>query len=160
MSWINSPRNVKGLAWTMLASALFVVPLPAQTTSGSITGVVVDAQRGVIPNAKVTATEQDRRFSFTANTNDSGTFVFAQVPPGTYAIEVQSSGFKKYERRGIDLNANDKLSVGDLVMEVGQLSEQVEVSASAVQLQTESAERSTALVAKQMENIAVNGRSY
>ena len=160
MSWITSLRNVKGMAWTMLALALISTPSPAQTTSGSITGVVVDAQRGVIPNAKVTATEQERRFTVEATTNDAGTFVFAQVPPGTYTINIQSAGFKKYERKGIELNVNDKLSVGDMIMEVGQLSEQVEVSATTVQLQTESAERSTALVAKQMENIAVNGRSF
>ena len=160
MSWTILSRTVWGMAWTMLASALFIVPSLAQTTSSSITGVVLDAQRAAIPNAKVTATEQERRFTLTITTNDAGQFVFAQIPPGTYTIDVTMAGFKKYERKNIELNANDKLSIGDLIMEVGQLSEQVEVSAVAVQLQTESAERGGSLVGKQMENIAVNGRSY
>jgi hypothetical protein len=64
------------------------------------------------------------------------------------------------ERAGVVLNANDKLALGEVTMEVGAVTEQIEVSASAITLQTESAERSAALISKQMENIAVNSRSY
>lgn len=152
-----------GSRWigVMALAALAMTSIPGLAqTSGSITGTVVDKQRGVIVNAKVTATERDRRFSLVANSNEAGTFVFAQVPPGIYAIDVEAPGFKKYERKDVELNVNDRLSIGDVVMEVGQVSEQIEVSAAIVQLQTESAERGSTLVAKQMENLAVNGRSY
>jgi hypothetical protein len=131
-----------------------------QTTSGSIAGSVVDAQHAAVPNAAVTALEQEQKVTFSTKTDEAGRFVFAQAPPGTYTLNISASGFKKYERRGITLNANDKLALGDIAMEVGAVSETIEVSATAVSLQTESAERSSALVAKQMENIAVNGRSY
>ena len=146
----------------MLIALVLVSAAPgyAQTTSGSITGNVVDAQHGAVPNAVVTATELEKKFTFNTKSDEVGRFVFTQVPPGTYRISAESPGFKKYDRVGITLNANDKISIGDLVMEVGTVTEQIEVSASAVQLQTESAERSSALVAKQMENIAVNSRSY
>ena len=146
----------------MLIALMLVSAAPgyAQTTSGSITGNVVDAQHGAVPNAVVTATELEKKFTFNTKSDEVGRFVFTQVPPGTYRISAESPGFKKYDRVGITLNANDKISIGDLVMEVGTVTEQIEVSASAVQLQTESAERSSALVAKQMENIAVNSRSY
>jgi hypothetical protein len=120
----------------------------------------VDAQHSVVPNAAVTATENERKFNFSTKTDESGRFVFPQIPPGTYSIAIQSAGFKKYEQSGVALSPNDKLALGDLVMEIGSVTEQVEVSAVAVTLQTESAERGTALVAKQMENIAVNSRSY
>jgi hypothetical protein len=123
-------------------------------------GSVVDAQHAAVPNAAVTAMEQEQKIHLAAKSDEAGRFVFAQVPPGTYTITVEAPGFKKYDRKGIALSANDKLAIGDLVMEVGTVSETIEVSASAVTLQTESAERSEALVAKQMENIAVNGRSY
>jgi hypothetical protein len=138
----------------------FGVHAHAQTTSGSIAGTVVDAQHGAIPNVTVTAQEQEKRFTLTTKADEAGRFVFAQVPPGTYSISAQNPGFKKYERTGVVLNANDRLAVGDLVMEVGTVAEQIEVSAAVVQLQTESAERGTALISKQMENIAVNSRSY
>src|SRR5690348_16908583 len=132
----------------------------AQTTSGSIAGSVVDAQHAALPNAAVTAREQQQKFVVNTRTDDSGRFVFTQVPPGTYTISVDATGFKRLDRTGIVLNANDKLALGDLVMEVGAVTEQIEVTASTVLLQTESAERSAALVSKQMENIAVNSRSY
>jgi Carboxypeptidase regulatory-like domain/TonB-dependent Receptor Plug Domain len=132
----------------------------AQTTSGSIAGSVVDAQHSAVPNASVTATEQEQKFTHTTKTDDSGRFVFTQIPPGTYVLSVQAPGFKRYDRSGVVLNANDKLALGDLPMEIGAVTEQIEVSATTVTLQTESAERSTALVSKQMENIAVNSRSY
>jgi hypothetical protein len=132
----------------------------AQTTSGSISGSVVDAQHAALPNAAVTARELEQKFTLNARTDESGRFVFTQLPPGTYTISVEAAGFKKMDRAGIVLNANDKLAVGELSMEVGAVTEQIEVHAEAVTLQTESAERSSALVAKQMENIAVNSRSY
>ena len=131
-----------------------------QTTSGSIAGTVLDAQAAAIPGANVTALETLQKFTFTATTIESGMFVFTQVPPGTYTIKVEAAGFKMLERPALVVNANDKIDVGDLKMEVGLATEAIEVSASAVLLQTESAERSSALVAKQMQNIAVNSRSY
>jgi hypothetical protein len=148
---------------TALFLALFLLcglAASAQTTSGSIAGSAVDAQHAAVPNATVTATEQEQKFTLTTKTDEAGRFVFTQIPPGTYTISVQASGFKKYERANIALNANDKLALGELEMEIGAVTESVEVTAQAVQLQTESAERSTALVSKQMENIAVNSRSY
>src|SRR5262249_33587595 len=116
----------------------------AQTTSGSIAGNIVDAQHAGVPNASVTAREQDQKFSVAIKSDETGRFVFTQVPPGSYTITVEATGFKRLERSGIVLNANDKLGLGELTMEIGAVTESVEVSAQAVTLQTESAERSAA----------------
>jgi hypothetical protein len=132
----------------------------AQTTSGSISGTVLDAQSAIIPGASVSALEIQQKFTFNTKTNESGIFVFTQVPPGTYTIKVEVTGFKTLDQPGLVVNANDKLDLGNLRMAVGQTTESIEVVASAVLLQTESAERSSALVSKQIENIAVNSRSY
>src|SRR5581483_1742017 len=132
----------------------------SQTTSGSISGTVLDAQSAVIPGATVSAQETLQKFVFTTKTDEVGRFVFSQVPPGNYTIKIEQPGFKTMEQAGVVLNANDKLALGNLKLEVGQTTESVEVSASSVLLQTESAERSTALVSKQIQNIAVNSRSY
>ncbi len=132
----------------------------AQTTSGSLAGNIVDAQHAAVASSVVTATELEKKFTLSTKSDEQGRFVFTQLPPGTYRVTAEAPGFKRYERVGITLNANDKLSIGDVVMEVGTVTEQIEVSAVAVELQTESAERSSALVSKQMENIAVNSRSY
>src|SRR5258706_13875364 len=105
-------------ATTMLGIAL-VMALSGygQTTSGSIAGSVVDAQHAAVPNAAVTALEQEKQVTFTAKSDEAGRFVFAQVPPGTYTLNVAAAGFKKYERRGITLNANDKRTLGEIAME-------------------------------------------
>ena len=145
---------------------LLLIPLllcglaSAQTTSGSISGTIIDAQNAVIPGASVSAQEIQQKFTFNSKTDEVGRFVFTQVPPGTYTIKAEMAGFKMLERPGVVVNANDKLGLGDLRMEVGQSTESVEVAANAILLQTESAERSTALVSKQLQNILVNSRSY
>jgi hypothetical protein len=132
----------------------------AQTISGSIAGNVIDAQHAALPNAAVTAKDLQQQFTFSTKTDESGRFAFPQVPPGTYNITVEAPGFKRLERAGVVLSANDKLALGELTMDVGAVTESIEVSAQVVTLQTESAERSATLVSKQIENIAVNGRSY
>jgi carboxypeptidase family protein/TonB-dependent receptor-like protein len=130
-----------------------------QTTSGSISGSVSDAQGAIIPGASVTATEESRKFTLSAVSDETGRFVFAQVPPGTYTISIELAGFKRFDRKNIVLSANDRLVLGTLKIEVGQVTDSVSVTAEAVLLKTESAERSDTLVARQIENIGVNGRS-
>lgn len=136
-----------------------VMPAVAQTSSGSISGTIVDVTHATVPNAAVTAIEQDKKFTLTTSVDTAGRFVFATVPPGNYRIEVKAAGFKEYAQSGIVLDSNDRLALGELTMQVGAVTERIEISATAVTLQTESAERSATLVSKQMENIAVNSRS-
>jgi len=85
------------------------------------------------------------------------------MSPGYYRAITLSRwkppGSKKLSRSGVELNAQDKLALGNLPLEVGAVSESVEVSAQAALLQTESVERSQAIVGKQIENIEVNGRN-
>ena len=153
-----SPSMRKATLFVLVAT---LVPLAsnAQTTSGSISGTVVDSQQASIPGATVTLTEPSRGVTLTATTNAAGGFVFAQVLPGNYTVTAEAPGFKKLERTGVVLSANDKLDVGSLAMVVGNVSDSVEVQGQIVALQTDSAERSEALVNKQIQNIAVNGRS-
>lgn len=132
----------------------------AQTTSGSIAGTVHDPQGAAVPNATVTVTEQDKKLSFTTATDSEGRFAFPQLQPGRYTIAVESPNFKKSERRDVVLNANDKLAAGIFTLEVGAMAQTIEVQAEGLQLKTESAERSDSLISDQMQNIAVNGRSY
>jgi hypothetical protein len=131
----------------------------AQNTSGSIAGNIVDQQTRAIPGVSVGAIDEDQKFTFNAVTDATGRFVFPQCPPGLYTVVAEVAGFKKFEQKGIELSANDKLALGDITMQLGAVTETVEVTASAALLKTESAERSDTLEAKQVENIAVNGRT-
>jgi hypothetical protein len=148
---------------SLFLALVLTVGLPlaiaAQSVSGYMAGEVVDAQHAAVPNATVTANEDEKKYSLTAKTDAAGRFAFAQVQPGTYRLTVQSAGFKEAVQTGIVLNANDRLSLGEIIMQVGAVTEHVEVSAQTVQLQTESAERGEAVVSKQILSIAVNSRS-
>lgn len=131
----------------------------AQTTSGSIAGTVIDVTEASVANAKVTAIEQEKKTTFQTNSDTTGRFVFPQVPPGTYTVGVEAPGFKRFEKNVI-LNGNERLALGNLTLQVGSVDQTVEVNAQAIQLQTESGERSQTMNTQVLENIAINGRSY
>ncbi len=132
----------------------------AQTTSGSIAGTVTDPNQAALANASVKVIDEAKAYTLSATTDSEGRFVFPTVPPGTYRLTVEANGFKKLERTGILLVANDKLTLGDLAMAVGATSETVTVTAEATQVQAESAERSYAVQGEIVQNIAVNGRGF
>ena len=93
----------------LLIFALVLTSLgKAQTTSGSIAGSLTDPQQAAVAGATVTVSDETKGFSLTATTDKEGRFVFPQLPPGTYTISVEASGFKKLQRTGIALVANDK----------------------------------------------------
>src|SRR6267142_1873606 len=145
-----------GLA-VLLATAMSVA---AQTTSGSLSGTVQDAKGSAISGATVEVTSASRNEIRTTQTGDDGRFVFSQLQPDSYTLRVEARGFKGYELEGLVLSANDKIAAPDVELQVGAVSENVIVMSSGEQLQSESAERSTAITSEQVQNIPVNGRSY
>ena len=150
---------IRRSAWIFVLVALLATASFAQNINGSITGRVTDQQGAVVPNAAVTANDPSQQISVATKTNEQGIFVVAGLRPGSYNLRVEATGFKRLDRTGIPLNADEKLAMADLVMEVGALSETVEVSAQAALLQTTSAERSDTIIGKQIENLQVNGRN-
>ncbi len=132
----------------------------AQTTSGSIAGNVIDQQQAAIPNAAVTIRDDAKASSQNTITDREGRFVFPQLAPGTYVLLIEAKGFKKAERTDVLLVANDKLALGNVVLEVGAATDTVTVVAEATLVQSESGERSLAIQGEIMRSIAVNGRGF
>jgi hypothetical protein len=123
-----------------------------QAVNGTILGTVTDSTGGVITNAKVTITETNTGVSRTTNTNDSGNYNFPDLPPGTYSVTSEITGFKKITRTGVELQVNTAPRV-DLTLQPGNVNEVIEVSAQAAILQTETASTGSQIASVQTENL-------
>src|ERR1051326_7921984 len=100
----------------LLASC--AVSLIAQNVTGGLAGLVKDPSGAVVPNATVTATETGTRASFKTASNEEGEYTFRTLPVGTYRIDVEAPGFRKYESSGVRLQVNETARV-DVVLTVG-----------------------------------------
>jgi hypothetical protein len=136
-------------------------PAAAQLTTGTLTGTLKDAQGLVIPGATVTLTSEARGTQLPpAYSNAEGDFVFANVPPDTYTIQVTMQGFKTLKRSGLAVSAGDRVGLGTLTIEVGGLTETVTVQSEAPLVQTQSGERSFTVATKAVENLPIANRSF
>ncbi|HXF13856.1 MAG TPA: carboxypeptidase regulatory-like domain-containing protein, partial [Terriglobales bacterium] len=161
MNRILNTRSTYLLCVCIMAVCFGGPSLVAQVTSGTIYGTVKDNTGAVVPNATVTVRGTQIGLTRTTQSSPSGEFVFPNLPPATYSIEVEVEGFKKLESRQVVLSAADKLNAGDFVLQVGATTETVNVTADAgqFQLQSNSGERSDLITNKQLNEVAINGRN-
>jgi hypothetical protein len=150
----------RALLTTLVAVAMLAVPRAtvAQTSSGTLSGRVLDAQGAAIPGATVTVTRRDTLETRTFTSDPAGQFVFTSLQPGLYDLSVDLEGFKRLEKKGLALSASDRLSAGDLRLEVGGVSESVQVTATVSPVQSASSERSAVLDSNQVKNLMSRGR--
>jgi hypothetical protein len=139
--------------------ALAAAPAFAQVETGNVVGTIKDSTGAVVPGAKVTLTNTATGVSSEKSSDANGIYEFFTVRPGSYVVTAEKSGFS------IALVDNVQVTVGarqrvDLNMAVGQLTEKVEVSASAVLLQTDSSDRSQVITGEQTRALPLNGREY
>ncbi len=140
--------------WAVLAVAGY-----AQSTYGSIIGTVVDPTGLPVARAGITLVQMATGAKRQATTNESGNFFLGSLQPGSYDLTVEMTGFKRFERRSINLSAADTLPVGNLALEVGAVTESIEVIAQGATVQTASAERAGVIVTSQVEHLAIRGRN-
>jgi hypothetical protein len=140
------------------AFLLFAGMLLSQSSSGTISGRVLDPSGQSVAGAVVRLTNQLLKDSRAFTTTAAGDFVFSDAQPGTYSIQVKMQGFKQFEQTNIELTASDRVSVGDLKLQIGSVTETMEVRSSGAQVQTASAERSGLLDSKQITDLMARGR--
>src|SRR6266851_5989852 len=129
----------------------------AQSDLGKISGFIKDPSGATIANAKVTV-RNNTGVERQTTTNDSGYYVVTNVPPGLYTMIAEATGFQKYETRDNKLDPSADLVI-DATLTVGSANQTVEVSASAVQLQTESASVQKDVTREQIDALELNGRN-
>src|SRR6266481_371122 len=145
-------------AYMLLASICGGLLSAQMTVTGTVTGTVVDPSGQVIAGAKIVITSPKTGDSRSAVANEVGVFSLNAVQPDTYILRVQHGGFKVYERKELVVSANERLSTGDITLQVGDVSETVSVVGDAAQVQTDSSEHSAVLTTSQLENLTARGR--
>src|ERR1700733_8749358 len=111
-----------------LAAMLLGSPLSAQSTFGSISGSVADASGSAVPDAQVTLTSTATSAKQTFTTGGDGLYSFVNLNPGEYRLEVEKAGFKHYKRESVIVQVQQAVRI-DATMEVGAVSQTVEVTA-------------------------------
>jgi len=146
----------------LLSLALLLAVSAFAQTSASLSGTVHDPQGGAVAGAKVILKDAGGATHLETGASNEGFYTFPIIQPGTYTVTIEAPGFKKFVKSGIVVNASDRQSTGVTVLEIGDISNSVEVTADAAQLQikTESGEQGAAVNNQQIQNLAVNGRNY
>ena len=116
-----SIRSCLGLVNVFALAILVLAPLSAQTTTGTVSGTVVDPSSKVIPVAKVTITNESTGDVRRAETTPTGGFSFPSLLPATYTVQVEMTGFQTYRSSGNILTPNGRLALGELRLTVGAI---------------------------------------
>jgi hypothetical protein len=146
------------LVFTLAAlAALVPTYASAQAVTGTISGTIVDQQGSVIPGATVTVIYEATNDSRSTVTDERGNFQVTNLRPGAYTIRVELANFRTLERKNVVLSAAERLSVGNLPLEVG-LGETVTVESRGTQVNTAETQHSGLLTATQIEQVQVLGR--
>jgi hypothetical protein len=126
--------------------------------TAALNGVVLDAQGSAVPQAKVTITNVATSAGRSLMTDASGNYLFNLLPVGIYNLTVELTGFRKYLRTNIVLQANENVRA-DAAMEVGNVTESVTVEANAAQVDTRAATLNHTVDSKSIVDLPLNGRN-
>src|SRR5881394_797154 len=125
--------------------------------TAQISGTVRDQSGAVLPGVEVTATQTDTGIARNTVTNETGSFVLSNLPLGRYKLEAALAGFRTFVQTGIILQVN-ATPVINPVLEVGQVSEQVEVQANAAQVETRATGVGSVIENTRVLELPLNGR--
>jgi hypothetical protein len=143
----------------LVVATLFSAATLRADVTGSVLGVVRDSSGAVVAGAKIVATNVQTNFKQETVSGGDGAFRILALPAGTYKLTVTAAGFRTFTETGIEVKVNDQLHY-DVTLNVGGLSEQVEIVANAVQVQTESTQLGDVIDSKKILALPLNGRSF
>src|SRR5436309_2551860 len=147
----------RGLVY-VFSAILFSVPMFAQTQAG-ISGVIRDATSAVIPGATVTMTNPATNFSRSVVSNEAGVYNFPVLQPGRYNIKVELPGFRTITQNDVELQVQQAARI-DFTLQVGEVSQTVEVSGTAALIATENATVGTVIENRRIVEMPLNGRNF
>ena len=134
------------------------VGLFAQAPTGDITGTITDPTGAAISGAKITVTNTGTAAQRQVTSNAAGVYDFPALPPGNYSMRVEQAGFKTEQRTNVELQVGQVARI-DVALQVGNLTETVEVQGGAPVLETEDATVGTVIENKRIVDLPLNGRN-
>jgi hypothetical protein len=144
--------SLVSLVVTAFLATTLSQPASAQVLYGSITGTVTDQTGAVVPGAQVTVTNTETGLKRVTTTGPAGIYRALDLPRGTYTIDVSASGFRPIKRTNVDV-AIGQVNAQDVQLEVGAVTQEVTVQATAAVLQTEKADVHTTVTSFAIENL-------
>src|SRR5436190_1215057 len=155
-----SPHSrILTLVLTAMISCFLLLPRAgAQLYTGSIAGTVTDPSGAVISSAHVELLDEQKGFTFNATTDNSGRYLFRQVPPGSYKVVVKAPGFQAQQKDDVKVDVNQNVAI-DFGLKVGSSSQVVDVQASTVELQTQDAVTGQVVDRRFVNDLPLVGRS-
>src|SRR2546422_745226 len=142
----------------LLLGLLVVSVAFGQSFTASIRGVIQDASGSVVSGVRLTAANTDTNVSWTTLSNESGIYLLTPLPPGRYRLTAEQQGFKKFVREGIVLQVQQS-PVIDIQLEVGQVSDAIEVSADAPLLEQSTSSVGQVIDNKKIVELPLTGRN-
>jgi hypothetical protein len=131
----------------------------AQAVYGTITGSVTDPQGSGVAGAKVAVTNVTKGTVEEATTNENGTYTVTHLIPDTYKIRVEAAGFKSYEIASVRVDVDTTVRA-DAQLQVGSVTQSVEVTGEIPQLQTEKTDVATIFSTQQVESVPIFNRNF
>src|SRR4051794_26292972 len=153
-SFVRLARRLSSLI--LLAFASGTIFAQAVNNAG-VSGQVIDQTGAAVMGAAVKMTETEKGVPHTTTTDADGRYTFPTLPVGPYRLEATMAGFKGYSQTGIVLQVGDRPEI-NIPLQVGSVSENVEVSAGAAMVQTEQTSVSQVISQKQIVDLPLNGR--
>jgi hypothetical protein len=148
-----------GLFRSALLALVSAALLPAQTITGSITGTVLDAQGAAVPNVKVTAANRGTNVQFNTTTNEVGLYNLLFLPVGEYSLTAEAGGFKRSVLGPFRLDVNQTARL-DFKLELGEVTQSIEITGVAPLLQTESTQTGDSIDSNKLTSLPLNGRNF
>ncbi|HEV2248694.1 MAG TPA: carboxypeptidase-like regulatory domain-containing protein [Terriglobia bacterium] len=136
-----------------------VATVEAQVDRGSVAGTVTDSSGAVVPDAAVTIVNVGTQQTTRLTTDSSGDFVATNLPIGQYTVAFEKSGFKRTVHSNVTLSVNQTARV-DATLEVGQVTQSVEVSAAPPLVQSQSSSLGTIETQRRIVDLPLNGRNF
>jgi len=143
----------------LIAGLTFIPALLFGKVTGNISGTVRDAQGAVVPAVTVTARNTQTGVVQTTQTDSVGFYNFPALVVGTYDVTFQKAGFKEYQEKGLNIDVDTSLTA-DAALVVGAEREEITVTATAAQVNTQTTQTGEVVGSTEMENMPLNGRAY